>query len=196
MRGRSGEDTRARIIMAAAELFATHGFEGTTVRAIAQRCEVTDPALYYYFHSKREILNAIWETAPEETHPRVYRRLLAREEVARRMEERFLVWVGNFALVRIMLQQAMEGDRLAREFRQSVLDGFRKGMGPSLAALYGEASVLVTEAMVHVLTGVMMDGILRYGSLFPEVANQPVFRERLGRLIDRTLPCPCPAARS
>jgi AcrR family transcriptional regulator len=46
-----GRHTRLRIPAAASELFARHGFDGTTVRIIADSCDVTDPALYYHFRS-------------------------------------------------------------------------------------------------------------------------------------------------
>ncbi|WP_435200206.1 TetR family transcriptional regulator [Janibacter sp. GS2] len=53
-RGRrsGGGDTRAEIIAAARELFATKGFDGTSVRAVARGAGV-DPALvHHYFEGK------------------------------------------------------------------------------------------------------------------------------------------------
>ncbi|NLA23088.1 MAG: helix-turn-helix transcriptional regulator [Candidatus Marinimicrobia bacterium] len=49
--------------MTAARLFADKGFEATSMREIAESCELTKPALYYYFQDKNtlfaEIINAI-----------------------------------------------------------------------------------------------------------------------------------------
>lgn len=53
-RGRraGGGDTRAEILAAARELFATQGFDGTSVRAVARAAGV-DPALvHHYFEGK------------------------------------------------------------------------------------------------------------------------------------------------
>ena len=47
-----GEETRARIVAVALELFGEHGFEGISTRDIAARASVNAPALPYYFDSK------------------------------------------------------------------------------------------------------------------------------------------------
>jgi AcrR family transcriptional regulator len=47
-----GEETRARIIDAAVELFGESGFGGTSTRDIAARAGVNAPVLQYYFDSK------------------------------------------------------------------------------------------------------------------------------------------------
>jgi AcrR family transcriptional regulator len=51
--------TRDRILDAALDLFVQHGFDGTSVRQIAERVGTTKAALYYYFASKDEILMAL-----------------------------------------------------------------------------------------------------------------------------------------
>lgn len=52
-------DTRARILVTAAELFAERGFAGTSMRDLADRLGVTPAALYYHFPSKGEILKEL-----------------------------------------------------------------------------------------------------------------------------------------
>ena len=47
-----GEETRARIIAAAVELFGEYGWGGTSTRDIAARAGVNAPVLQYYFDSK------------------------------------------------------------------------------------------------------------------------------------------------
>jgi AcrR family transcriptional regulator len=54
-------DTREEIRQVALELFATKGFEQTSLREIAERLDVTKAALYYHFPSKDELLVAIVE---------------------------------------------------------------------------------------------------------------------------------------
>jgi AcrR family transcriptional regulator len=53
---RSRTDTRARIQQIAVELFTEHGYEGTSLREIAERLGVTKAALYYHFKSKEDII--------------------------------------------------------------------------------------------------------------------------------------------
>src|SRR5215470_323799 len=54
-------DTRQRIQEVALELFAEQGYERTSLRAIAERLQVTKAALYYHFKTKEEILRGVFE---------------------------------------------------------------------------------------------------------------------------------------
>src|SRR5579859_2470697 len=58
---RSRNDTRARIQQVAVELFTEHGYEGTSLREIAERLGVTKAALYYHFRSKEDIIESLVE---------------------------------------------------------------------------------------------------------------------------------------
>jgi len=55
--------TRNRILDAALEVFSKHGFDDATVRQIAAKVGVTDPALYAHFKSKKEIFEALMREA-------------------------------------------------------------------------------------------------------------------------------------
>jgi len=56
-----GEETRARILDAALELFAAAGFDGASTRTIAERAGVNLPAIQYYFGSKEGLYRAVVE---------------------------------------------------------------------------------------------------------------------------------------
>ncbi|MEV8037696.1 helix-turn-helix domain-containing protein [Streptomyces sp. NPDC086182] len=51
--------TRERILDAAAEEFATHGHEGTTLQAVADRVGMTKGAVYGHFTSKQAVAAAL-----------------------------------------------------------------------------------------------------------------------------------------
>jgi AcrR family transcriptional regulator len=51
--------TRERILDVALELFTKQGFDGTSLREIAEKLGVTKAALYYHFASKDDILMAL-----------------------------------------------------------------------------------------------------------------------------------------
>jgi AcrR family transcriptional regulator len=51
----SPRDTKARLLAAAAELFAAHGFHGTTIRDIAERAGVNVAAGHYHVGSKKDL---------------------------------------------------------------------------------------------------------------------------------------------
>ena len=51
--------TRERILDVALELFGAQGYDGTSLRQIAEQLGVTKAALYYHFESKEDILRAL-----------------------------------------------------------------------------------------------------------------------------------------
>jgi len=52
----------ARIVRAAAHLFATEGYDATSVRHIVEAAHVTKPTLYYYFESKEGLARVLLTT--------------------------------------------------------------------------------------------------------------------------------------
>jgi AcrR family transcriptional regulator len=52
-------DTRERILNVALDLFSRQGFDGTSLRQIAESLGLTKAALYYHFESKDDILLAL-----------------------------------------------------------------------------------------------------------------------------------------
>lgn len=60
-RQEQGEETRARILQAALELFAVHGFDGTTFRDIAKAAGTNHGSIAYHFDTK----DKLWREAVE-----------------------------------------------------------------------------------------------------------------------------------
>jgi TetR/AcrR family transcriptional regulator len=56
------KERRDRILEAAEELFSDQGFDGTGVSAIAEKAGVNKALIYYYFKSKEEILQCLFDT--------------------------------------------------------------------------------------------------------------------------------------
>lgn len=69
---------RARILRAAARLYATQGFEGTSVREIAAAAGVTKPLVSYHFGSKEQLFSTLLQESLAEFHG-VLRRVLEQE---------------------------------------------------------------------------------------------------------------------
>jgi AcrR family transcriptional regulator len=59
----SSEETRARVLDAARHAFATQGFSGATMRAIAAEAGVTAMALYNYAPSKAALFEMVWQAS-------------------------------------------------------------------------------------------------------------------------------------
>jgi len=55
------DDTKERILDAAEELFADHGFAATSLRGITSEAEVNLAAVHYHFGSKEELIRAVFQ---------------------------------------------------------------------------------------------------------------------------------------
>lgn len=60
---KEGEPARARILQAAADLFAEDGYKATSVRRICEAARVNVAMVNYYFHSKEELHLAAFDHA-------------------------------------------------------------------------------------------------------------------------------------
>ncbi|MER7010038.1 helix-turn-helix domain-containing protein [Saccharopolyspora sp. NPDC000359] len=75
-----GASARERILEAAGELFAEHGFEATPTSRIAERAEVPKGLIHYYFRRKQDLLTALVDQLPDD--PVVSDRVAVRGDVA------------------------------------------------------------------------------------------------------------------
>src|SRR5499427_8238497 len=60
-----GEQTRELILNSALDLLADHGYEKTTMRAIAKRAGVSLGNAYHYFGSKEHLIQAFYHRTHE-----------------------------------------------------------------------------------------------------------------------------------
>ena len=58
---RDGEDTRERVLQAAAEQFAQHGFAGTSLAAISRACGISDGLILHHFQTKEGLYRQVLE---------------------------------------------------------------------------------------------------------------------------------------
>ena len=65
-KGNHEPDARKSLFLAGINLFAEKGYASTSVREIVSSAGVTKPVLYYYFHSKEGMFQAILDWAAEE----------------------------------------------------------------------------------------------------------------------------------
>ena len=60
------DSTRERLIAVARELFASHGYQETSVQEVLDRSGVSRGALYHHFHSKQALFEAVLEEVERE----------------------------------------------------------------------------------------------------------------------------------
>ncbi len=98
-RSRRAEETRDRILDAAARLLAERGWAGTTVEGIAAAAGVSKALIYHHFRGKRAILDAVVE------------RTIAQWDAACRAEG----WPGDGDALAALAALQRSGIRYARE---------------------------------------------------------------------------------
>ena len=59
-------NTKERILGAAEELFAQHGFAGTSLRQVTSRADVNIAAVNYHFGSKENLVNEVFRRRMDE----------------------------------------------------------------------------------------------------------------------------------
>jgi AcrR family transcriptional regulator len=129
-RGRrpAGEDTRAALLEAARVEFTERGFDGATVRAIAQRAGVDPAMVNHWFGGKDALFVAVMEI-PVNPGEIIHRILDGNpEQIAERILRTFLsVWDANGggALAALVRSVASHEDaaRMMREFVSRVVFG-------------------------------------------------------------------------
>jgi AcrR family transcriptional regulator len=62
-----GEDKRERILNESLDLFAVHGYAGTSLGDIAQAADISKAGLLHYFSTKEELFAAVLERRDERT---------------------------------------------------------------------------------------------------------------------------------
>ena len=69
--------TKERILGAAEELFAQHGFAGTSLRQVTSRADVNIAAVNYHFGSKENLVNEVFRRRMDEMSAQRLSRLKA-----------------------------------------------------------------------------------------------------------------------
>ena len=139
------EQTRDRLLAAAGEVFAEHGFEGTTVRQICARAGANVASVNYHFRDKMALYLAVLENSICAASPANIRRLVAEAD----SPERALTEM----IRHILGQMYNKGERDAWHVRimahelahpTTALDlVIQKVIGPNYAAMRGVISRIV-----------------------------------------------------
>ncbi len=87
-----GERTRGAIIDAALGLFEERGYDATTMRAIAERADVSVGNAYYYFDSKEHLVQGFYDRAAERHVAASRLRLEGRTDLAERIYHHLDAW--------------------------------------------------------------------------------------------------------
>lgn len=123
-RGRGAPDKRDAILAAAARLFASEGFDRTTIRRIAGAAGVAEGTIYLYFGSKREILLAFLELVAVNSLADYFREAAGKSDseiVHGFLINRYRLWETHGDLIKAMYGTALFDNELAGAFCRAVV---------------------------------------------------------------------------
>jgi len=136
------EETRARILDAALELFREKGFDQTTMRAVAAAADVATGAAYYYFRSKEELVMAFYARTSDEAREVLPALIDRSKDLKKRLRAVIDLKFAQFAehrrllvaLVRIGIDPSHPLSPFGKEtepMRQESIDSFRAAIDGS-----------------------------------------------------------------
>lgn len=187
---RGRDATRAKILAAATDLFARDGFDNTSVRAIAQRCNLTDPALYYYYPSKRALLDALWDV-PEIRAPRVIKPAarLTPERLSEVVDVMLDALVQQDAIGRLTVRAVLDNDQTAIALRNQTMAYWRRSLLSHFETCYspGEAARRA-DGLVMLMIGIIFSIQMEHRDDLAEHINLKEFRDHAKALVAVGIP--------
>ena len=142
------DETRARILEAAIDLFRRQGFEETTMREIATGAGVATGAAYYYFDSKDAIVLAFYNQAQQEMEPLLEEALTGSKDLKSRigslLEVKLRYFEPNRRLLGALASHADPEHRLSPfspqtlEMRERDMKFFERALEGSRIRVHGE----------------------------------------------------------
>lgn len=185
---RGRDSTRERILAAASQLFSRSGYEATTVKDIARECQLTDPAIYYHFGSKREILTTLLVEPPLKDFVLQSHLTPTREALVDDLCRIFDFWTEHAGILRLVYRHALEGDEDTRAFAEQIARTYETLIMPPLSEIYGANAQRIYGVLGTLLTGIQLDALIAYGDRYGATVATAEFRARLRRLVSGALP--------
>ena len=188
---RRAAETRKRILDAALHCFAARGYEGTSMRQLAECCDLTDAALYYHFESKQALMEAVlrerWGclAAPAVgTHASRG----AAGALAHLIDLILDRWADHADYLRVLAREA-HTSALARELYARIADEWADSMTALLAErLRADDAARIARSVRYTVVGVLFTGLQEHGAGFADLALQPGFRTHVHSLVRAVAP--------
>ena len=188
------DETRGRILAVAMDAFARDGFDRTSVRSIARRCGLSDAAVFYYFPTKRHLLEALWNEGPSGEFPRAEPDVpLTPERVGELVIATMRLSARNFTYVRLVAREVLRSDMTATALRNASRARWRQALHEHFASAGPRASDLV-EMFMAAVTGYLLRLEIETGDDYPQAVLKPEIQARVARAVQDLIPFPAAAS--
>ena len=190
--------TKDRILGAAEELFAQHGFSGTSLRQVTSRADVNIAAVNYHFGSKENLINEVFRRRMDEmSRQRLAALAEARAKHPGRLEPVLAAFIepalalardrqGGVAFIRVIARAYAEKNDGLRQFLSEqyghVLREFARAVAECVPDMDKERLYWRLDFLSGALTYAMSDfGMIKRPPGTPEVAHRKRAAEELIR---------------
>jgi len=181
--------TKDRILGAAEELFALHGFAGTSLRQVTSRADVNIAAVNYHFGSKENLINEVFRRRMDEmSSQRLAALAEARERRPGELEAVLAAFIepalalardrqGGVAFIRVIARAYAEKNDGLRKFLSEqyghVLRDFARAVADCVPGLDKERLYWRLDFLSGALTYAMSDfGMIKRPSGTSEIAHR------------------------
>lgn len=152
------------IVEAAIKLIDDSGIQNVTMKNIAARLDITEPAIYRHFASKNEILLAMLEQFKFRSKQHIQRARSAEISSLRKLETIFLEHSGQFAerphmTAVVFSEEAFQDDPRLAELIFSVMNAAHEGVSEIIGAAQQAGDIRADVPKEHL--ALMLLGALR-----------------------------------
>jgi AcrR family transcriptional regulator len=186
VRSARSEQTRERILGAAKELFAVHGYKSVGVREIGRRAGLTNAALYYYFPSKRALYDAML-VLPDVADLQAHSRVAGRDQV----HEIIFDWIDHRGddseVVSMVIAGVWHGDPEAISTLAQLQQAFLGVLRPALERHCGPEWELVARTILTSISGLVMQLTVEYGPRYIDKLRTPAGRQVIREILELAL---------
>lgn len=195
---RGGRLTRQHIVDASMHLFSAQGYARTTVRDIARQAGISDAAIFYHFHTKGDVLDALIDAdldEPADTAPTPPRKPSAGSVLYERLAHTTRLIERNLELLTIILREALAENPHAVSRYRRLMDGWERSLVRALEESLGaerknRESVRSLARQVAYTTAMVLQGtlILRRTRAADPDARQQMMLDSIRRSLGWLLP--------
>jgi AcrR family transcriptional regulator len=185
-----GTDRRLQIMRVAKELFARHGFDGTTTRQIAERAKVNEAIIFRHFPTKQDLYWAIIEHECElgafqqALEQRLSSGASDREIFAAIAEDSLRRRAKDSSLSRLLLYSALENHQLSQKFFQTHVGCYYERLADFIRRRIEAGAFRRVDPLVAA-RGFL--GMVVYHSLIQDLYGQKRFQQFDVREVSETL---------
>lgn len=172
------------------KLFAANGFDETSVRSIAEKCGLTDAALYYYYPSKRAILDALWDVPQSRAlREQAAEGVLTEGRMVQLVDIMLDAAAAQDAIVRLIVRGALDNDETALALRNQTMAYWRSYLMPQFETSFThDEAALRVDGLMMIILGATFAGQIDSPGEFPRLCRSRAYREHVRALVLSAIP--------